>query len=71
VRKGKGKAKLLVDEIADLRERMLAEFDSRQTSTLRSVDSTLKLLRDSRGQIGPSQQTPQRNPVCDKGVVSR
>jgi hypothetical protein len=69
--KGKEKAKALIYEVADLRERILAEFDCRQSGTLRSEDSTLKLLQDSRGQIGPSQQTPQRIPVCDKRVVSR
>jgi hypothetical protein len=71
VREGKEKEKMLVYEVADLRERMLAEFDSGQTGALRSVDSTPKLLEDSRGQIRPSQQTPQRIPVCDKRVVSR
>jgi hypothetical protein len=41
--------------LANLRERMLTELDCRQTSALGAVYPRLKLLQDSRRQIGPSQ----------------
>lgn len=45
--------RVLVYEVANLREGLVAEFDSRQIGTLWAIYSSLKPLQHSRWQIGP------------------
>jgi hypothetical protein len=61
----------LVNEVANLREGLLAEFHRGQVGALRTPHSALKSFKDRGREIGPAQQPAQRINVRNEGVIAR